>query len=325
MVVRRAWALFALIVALGPALAFADPAATVESALQNILSLPRAGQSGYATVWDGDKYVQCSKIGAGGLRCEAAGTRMQPSLERVLTPDRQARLAALGWKIDPHFGNYAQSFSARSTPHQVADLILRTLAEGYGADVSQLEVRTAWLTTEPCPPRNGWTQNLAGMINDAPEMASTAIYACEFTPEPYAAAPAGGAEALVERYGARVRAELQRLRVNIKDDKLFIVFQTGIGYIQCAPETEPDAIYCEAQSADSWAALSSILTADRIARLHAAGYADPGRAPNYAKEYRLDRYDDAAIAREILTLLHDVYGYDGAEPLKYEAETGAER
>jgi len=136
--------------------------------------------------------------------------------------------------------------------------------------------------------------------------------------------PADTADALIDRYGARVTAELQRLRVNLKSDA-FVAFDTGIGYIQCTGATEPDGLYCEAQSADSWAALGSILTPERIARLHGAGYTDPGRAPNYSKQYPLDRFDDATIAREILTLLHDVYGYNGAQPLKYATEAGEEK
>src|SRR5580700_1693544 len=89
-----------LLLVLAPALARADPAAQVQAALDNILTLPRAGQDGYATVWDGDKYVQCGRASGGGLRCEAAGALMQPSLAHVLTADRLASLATLGWKLD---------------------------------------------------------------------------------------------------------------------------------------------------------------------------------------------------------------------------------
>jgi hypothetical protein len=40
---------------------------------------------------------------------------MQPSLGRVLVPDRIARLTALGWRFDPSFGNYVQDFSSGLT------------------------------------------------------------------------------------------------------------------------------------------------------------------------------------------------------------------
>jgi hypothetical protein len=97
------------------------------------------------------------------------------------------------------------------------------------------------------------------------------------------------------------------------------VFDAGIGYIQCAPESA-SAIYCEAQSAESWPALAAIPTPDRVARLRAANYAEPGRAPNYSKNYPVDKFSDAAIAGEILTLLHDVYGFNGASKLKITPE-----
>ena len=307
-----------------PASAAADPVAKVDAALQNVLRLDRPGKDGYATVWDGDKFVQCGRAAHGGLRCEAAGALMQPSLTSVLTPPRLKRLADLGWTLDPHFGAYAQVFSASVATRQVADTIVAPLRDASDADVSTLETRTAWLTSEPCPPRNGYTQNLAGMINNAPEMARFAVHACSFSPPPAPLKPVSATvDGLIGVYGARVAAEIQRLRVNITGQG-FTIFQAGIGYIQCHPDTEPDIIYCEAQSAQSWAALSAILTPDRLARLHAAGYADPGRAPNYWKNYPIDRYDDAAIAHEVIALLHDVYGYDGDEPLVIKTEAGRE-
>jgi hypothetical protein len=302
----------------------APPAvARVEAALQNIVALQRPGQDGYATAWDGNKYVQCGRAPHGGLRCEAAGERLQPSLEAVLTPERIARLAALGWRPDPHFGNFVQTFPAAMTPGQVAAAVVQALEAGYDANRFGLGVQTDWLPSEPCPPRNGYSQNLAGMINNAPTMAATAIHACAYAPAPKPPPATGSAELLVDLYGPRATAEIQRLRVNL-DRRVFVVFDAGIGYIQCEPQTSPDAIYCEAQSPQSWPALASVLSPDRLARLHAAGYADPGRAPNYWKDYPLDKYDDAAIARELITLLHDVYGYDGAEQLTIKTEAGRE-
>lgn len=131
--------------------------------------------------------------------------------------------------------------------------------------------------------------------------------------------PAGSAAELIGLYGARVTGEIQRLRVNL-DRHVFVVFDTGIGYIQCAPQTSPPAIYCEAQSADSWPALASVLTSERVARLHAAGFTEPGRAPNYWKIYPNSQIDNTAIAHELLTILHDVYGYTGLPKLKVTTE-----
>src|SRR5579872_144168 len=96
-------------------------------------------------------------------------------------------------------------------------------------------------------------------------------------------------------------AEIKRLRVNMRHH-VFTVFDTGLGYVQCQPQTGPDGFYCEAQSTDSWPALAAVLTPERIARLHAAGFADPGRAPNYSKTYAAAGIADAALAGEILTV-----------------------
>ena len=293
----------------------------IQHALDNIISLKRPGEDGYATVWDGNKYVQCGLARGGGLRCEAAGSLMQPSMARLLTVDRTERLALLGWKLDLRFGNYVKVLPANLSPEQDAMNILIVLGDVYGADLTNLQVETDWIASENCPPRNGPGQNLAGMINDAPSMASTAVHACFFIDDTAPAVATGSTADLIKLYGPRLAGEIGRLRVNL-DREVHVSFSTGIAYMQCEPETNPAAIYCEAESADSWPAISAVLTPDHIAKLHAAGYADPGRAPNYWKLYPLDQAQDADIASEILTLLHDAYGYTGAEPLQIETEKG---
>jgi hypothetical protein len=152
-------------------------------------------------------------------------------------------------------------------------------------------------------------------------MAATAVHACTYKPklENGPNLPLASTAELIELYGGRVTAELQRLRVNISRD-VFVVFQAGIGYVQCQPNASPPTIYCEAQSADSWEALTSILTPERVARLHEAGFADPGRGPNYSKTYLIDQVDDQTIAHELLAILHDVYGYTGLPNLKIITE-----
>ena len=64
----------------------------------------------------------------------------------------------------------------------------------------------------------------------------------------------------------------------------------------------------------------TILTDERVARLRAAGYTDPGRSPNYSKSYPLEKFSDVAIATELLTILHEVYGYTGPTKLKVLTE-----
>ena len=293
----------------------------VAAVLENITNLNRPGQDGYATVWDGNKYVQCKRLSDRNLRCEAAGSLMQSSLGHVLTPERVARLTALGWRLDPSFGNYVQTFPADAASSLVADKILQTLGEAYEADVADIEVQSTWIPSEPCPPRNGPSQNLAGIVNNAPSMAATAVYACAYKPKADLGPnlPASSAADLIGFYGARVTAEIQRLRVNAQR-RVFVAFQAGIGYVQCRPDTSPPEIYCEAQSADSWEALASVLTPERIARLHSIGFTDPGRGPNYWKTYPADQFDDGSIARELLTVLHDAYGYNGQPMLKVVTE-----
>jgi len=312
-----------------PSLCAAGPSQTskprLEAALENVITLERPDEEGLATVWDGNKYVQCLAASDHSLRCEAAGSLMQSSLGHVLTPEKVARLAALGWRLDPSFGNYARTFPAGTPVGEVADRILQALGEGYDADLTRLEVQSDWIASEPCPPRNGPSQNLAGMIDDAPAMAETAVHACAYAPEPGArpGSPSLSAGDLITAYGTRVTGEVQRLRVNI-DRPVRLLLDTDAGYIQCEPQTSPDEIYCEAESADSWPVLASVLTPERIARLHAAGFVDPGRAPNYSKTYPAAGADDAAIARELLTILHDVYGYHGAPKLKVGTEKDAD-
>ncbi len=113
----------ALALASGPALdlpARADGPADrtlreVEAAIHAMMFANLPGQDSLATISNDNEYVQCRRVPGVGLRCEAAGALMQPSLDHVLTPERQDRLTALGWEVDPTFGNYAQSFPAGTT------------------------------------------------------------------------------------------------------------------------------------------------------------------------------------------------------------------
>ena len=295
------------------------PAARIEAALQNITDLVRSVRVGYASFWDGNKYIQCRRIAERELRCEAAGTSMQPSLRTVLTGERIGRLASLGWILDASFGNYAQTFPADRSTASIAALLEQTLAEAYGAKIAELEIQTSWVADVTCPPRNGPSQNLAGMVNDAPSMRFATLRTCSYTPPASLPQPVSSATELIARYATTTTAEIQRLRINATR-RVHVSFNAGIGYVQCTPETPSAAIYCEAQSAESWAPLATILTGERIARLHSAGYADPGRAPNYWKSYPVDQYNDAAIAAELLTILYEVYGYAGVPKLKVLTE-----
>ncbi len=298
--------------------------AQVALAIDTIKVLERPGRDNLATVWDGDKYVQCRRMVDRTLRCEAGGTKMQVSLAHVLTPDHVRRLATMGWTLDPSFGNYVQTFRPDVPAGDIADRIVTALAQGYDADVATLEIQTTSIDSEACPPRNGPGQNLAGLISDAPSMEEVSVHACAYVPDTdgsaHALPPGSTSSDLIKLYGPKLTTELRRLRVNMRRADVYVIFDTGLGYLQCQPQTQPDGFYCEAQSAESWPALAAVLTPERIARLHAAGFADPGRAPNFSKTYPADKTDDAALASEILTLLHDVYGYYGASALEVKTE-----
>ena len=311
------------IVCLSEGATAADPEAIrqIGDAFRVITSPVRPGHVGYATVWDGDKYVQCRHRPDHSTRCEAAGTALQPSLKSVLTAARRTRLAALGWTLDPSFGNYTRTFPPGTSTTVIAEAILETLAEAYAA--TEVEIETSWVADLPCPPRNGPSQNLAGLINDAASMRATALRTCSYRPGREVATTAisvriaetKSVEQLASIYGPAMTVEIERIRTNTAHD-VYVVFSAGIGYIQCRSNSDTPTIYCEAQSAESWPALASVLTPTRLAALHKAGYSGPGRAPNYWKNYPLDKYNDAALAGEILTLLHDVYGYGGSPRLK---------
>jgi hypothetical protein len=302
--------------------ASAATASKIALALANIANLERPGQQGIATALDGNKYVQCRQMADRTVRCEAGGALLQPSLRHVLTSAKIDRLGELGWRLDPSFGNYVRDFPDGEPVAHIADAVTQALVEVYDANLVHLDVQTDWIAKQACPPRNGPKQDRAGAIEDPPPFPSGAIRACAYVPRPDSGPRplTGSTDELIDIYGARVAGEIGRLRVNL-DRELYVVFDTGIGFVQCATENKPPSIYCEAQSADAWPALAAVLTPDRVARLHSAGFADPGRVPNYSRTYALDEFDDAAIAREMLTLLHDVYGYTGAQKLKILTET----
>jgi hypothetical protein len=311
------WIVMLVLGAAGRALADSSPSLNplrLEQALQTLTKASRPGQDGLVTVWDDNKYVQCRRLIDRTLRCEAAGATMQPSLKHVLTPDRIQALGGLGWVLDPAFGNYARTFAPDVSAADIADAVLLAMDRGYAVDPTELEFATSWVKTEPCPPRNGYSQNLAGSINDAPAMAATAVHGCKFTPPPEVDFPlpqqneaTSPQDDLTARYAGVMTLEIQRLRA---------------GYVQCRPQPSPLAIYCEAQSAESWAALAGVLTSERIARLHAAGFADPGPTQNYSKTYLAKTFDDDAIAAELLAILQDVYGYSGSPKLTITTESG---
>jgi hypothetical protein len=299
----------------------------LEDAL-DAMTIPAPGKDALVLAFDHNLYVQCRHApDSKTIRCEAAGTLMQTSLTHVLTPDRIDRLIGMGWTLAPAFGNYAQVFPANTDPEALATVIFSTLIDGYGATFDDIVVESSWIPHEACPPRNDQSQNLAGVIETSPAMAAVSLHACAYKPivmppQPVldVPEPSVAASALVQTLGPGVAAELKRLRDDLANDDLFVVFGTPTGYVQCRTDEDRGAIYCEAQSSESWPALARVLTPERVARLHAEGFADPGKKQNFYREYPVDSVGDTAIARALITILRDVYGYDGANPLEIATE-----
>ena len=279
----------------------------ISASLENITTLERPNQDGLATIWDGNKFVQCRALSNKIFRCEAAGILMQPSLSSVLTTARVQRLAALGWEIDPSFGNWVHIFPSDTKLSDVSGLILKMLIEGYDVNIESIEVKTDWVYHQTCMPRIGPKQNLAGNIVTSMNMIQTSIRACNYVQPTMIM----NFEDLQKTYQKRITGEVQRLRINV-DRNLHFIINTDFGYIQCVTSTKPDSLFCEAASAFSWAALESILTPQRISRLHELGYIDPGKSPNYSKFYVLEKYSDTEIAHEVLSIFYEVYGYHGS-------------
>lgn len=182
----------------------------IDEALANIAARTRANQDGYATFWDGNIYVQCHRTATLSMFCEESGARLQPSLRNVLN---QGQLKSLGWSLDSSFGNYVRVFPEDQPLGEVSDAIIEVLVKGYGADPARIEIETNWITTAICPQRNGPSQNLAGVVNDARAMKKTAIKGCSYV-EPPPPTIAASAEDLWALYGWGVAAELQRLKSN---------------------------------------------------------------------------------------------------------------
>lgn len=292
----------------------------LEQALATVEQPPHLAQEDLVDIWDHNKTIQCRNDGA-GLHCEAGGDRMQPSLSHVLTPERIAQLIKLGWRLDPSFGNYIREIPSGTGPDELADLLLRSLALGYGADLTALNIDSKTIGYDACPPRFGPGQDYAGMIIDDPDNKADAVHACAYTPAPDKVellpvkTAAGPIDDLIASQGATVVPEIQRL-LSAHAPHLFLILDSDAGYVQCRTDHTPGELECEAASTDSMPALANQLTPDRVARLHQAGYVDPGPVANYSKTYPANALDAPAVSAELLALLHDVYGYDGSTALE---------
>jgi hypothetical protein len=199
-----------------------DKRALVEAAVANMMSLDRPGQVGLATVFDGNKFVQCRRIDDRSIRCEAAGALMQPSLSYTLTGAKIEAMEAFGWTNDASFGNWIQTFPADGAPQRIANEIETALADVYDADPKTTEAHTDWVAKQACLPRVADKLDRAGSVNVDRRREADVIRACAYTPANDAGPSVknGDLDDLMAAYGARVSGELQRLRVNL-DGEVF--------------------------------------------------------------------------------------------------------
>jgi hypothetical protein len=308
--------------------AFDDARSRMAAALRSMDAADTPAHEALALVWDGNAYIQCHRNLTHEVHCEAAGALMQSSLESVLTPERVDRLNALGWRLDSNFGNYVQDFSEDTKTQEISEVLLTSLREGYGANPADFQFQNSAVSRVACPPRDGPSQNLAGAINDAKEMAPFAVYACAYTPPPPTLIPLESlprarntTAEVIAHYQSNIMLEIERLRAASGHTWVFTVLQTDSGYVQCESTKSIRAIDCEALSAESEPNLVGALTPARVSPLRALGYAPPGLKQNYYREYEAFE-SDAAIANALLTILHDVYGYEGKTKLEVTTEKG---
>jgi hypothetical protein len=170
----------------------------------------------------------------------------------------------------------------------------------------------------------GFGQSLNGIVAPPSALGMTALGSAYSPPKhiattllpPIAPTPIPKLTApdLVAIYKSQLERQLQRLKTK-SDHDLFIIMDSESGYIQFRMDLENRIIFCEAASVKSSPLIAQRLTHGNIARLHKAGFADPGVTPNYWKIYPLERFTDAAIAEETISLMHNVYNYEGGQPI----------
>jgi hypothetical protein len=330
----RCWAatVMAVLTLAGPAIAEPAPKSQIVAGVSSVLAPMEKTRDGVLTVYDGNMFVQClASHRLPNWRCEAAGLEGEPWLRHVLTPERQARLIALGFKPDPSFGNFVADIPKTTAPEALADLILRALIEGYGATPDALNIRAERIESARCHKRIKSGADRGGSIL-TPNWgyAKDAVVGCG-TPgpdhmnydDPASTMPQPDGRDTRSVYLIYMAEELKRLE-SVKNS--YVIFEAGPAYVQCMNDDEDRKIYCEAASADAVGApIERILTPDRIAKLYAAGFKPPGKTMNYARFYPQADYTKAAIAQALLDVLKDAYGYYGAPKMNLETEQGVKR
>ena len=309
----------------------------VSAALQVLIPRP-TDLDGVLTVASGGIYVQCLEHApAANWRCEAAGFEGQSWLYHVLTVDRQKALIAKGFEPDSRTGNFLRIVPRTLPPAELAALIVSVLADGYGVQRDDVDVYADWLVHRRCPIRLG-ANNVSGGAIITPQYAFAnvryATTSCTIEASAKSLnyrdpsiripqAPGAGAVDLDARYGSAMAAQLRRVQGRTPEDDRYAIFSVGTGYVQCLADLDDKAMYCEAASDDAIGpSLDLILTPARKQALIKAGFRPPGQSINYARYYPFKDYDSRRLARTLLAVLHDAYGYEGAPELMLSTERG---
>ena len=288
------------------------------------------------TVRDGNQFIQCLATHfLKTWRCEAAGLEGQPWLRHTLTSERQAKLATLGFEPDPKLGNFLAQIPKTTAPEAMAARLYGALTEGYGVKPEDIKVTAEELPARRCHQRIMAGHELGGLIRTptiglardaAPGCGIEANYDAANYDDPKAVIPPVQGIDVDARYLPAMTVELQRLEKLGDDVEAFSIFIAGPAYVQCQHDGAGKQMYCEAASEDAVGKpIERILTPERKAKLLAAGFAPPGKTMNYSRFYPAGQYDMPILAKTLLGILKEVYGYQGAPPMRLTTEKKTEQ
>lgn len=329
----RGWGIIGLVcLGLVPRAAADVPlAAQIADGAKAVLVQETSKTDGILTVRDDNQFVQC--LGSHFLpawRCEAAGFEGQPWLQHVLTADRQSALIRLGFKPDPKFGNFVAAIPKTTAPDALAGLLIQVLTEGYGVTPEDIKFNAERMASRRCHRRIKADHELGGLIQTPTiGLSRDAEKGCGMESnsaamnydDPSAVIPAATGIDVDARYIPAMTTELQRVEGMGDAVEAFVIFSAGPAYVQCQHDEKGRRMYCEAVSEDSVGKpIERILTPEAKARLLAAGFAPPGKVMNYSRFYPSDQYDMTALAKILLGVLKDVYGYRGEPPMRLTTE-----
>lgn len=336
---RHALALLGFLLMSGSALAGPALKTEIVQGIAAVILAENDKTDGILTVSESNLFVQCLRSHLlPQWRCESAGTEGQPWLHDVLTPERRAKLAALGFVPDAETGNFVSTPLKAIAPDALAGTILQVLTEIYGAVPEEIEVKAEKLRSARCHRRIkvGYDRGRA-ILTKSIGLKQNAEKGCKLTSGPHEAEAADETDAetgtppaapppvdVDEHYLTPMAAELDRMRQ--AGPHAFVIFEAKPAYVQCQHDAEGKRMYCEAASADAVGkAVANILTPERKAKLIAAGFAPPGRVMNYSRFYPDAEYSIPLVARALLRVLRESYGYQGTPAIAVITEKGGTR